>query len=362
MDHRQYLNPMLHFYPGPSKVYPSVRDYLTTAYDEGILNVPHRGDAFVQLSKATIAAIRKKLNIPQDYYIFFTSSATECWEILIQSLTRTSSFHVFNGSFGEKWYDYAKKLRPQAQAISFPLTELLDVNALPDEPEAELICLTQNETSNGTQLNGHTLLNLRNKYRDQLIGVDATSSMGGVNLKFILADIWFASVQKCFGLPPGLALMACSPRTIIRAKSIAEKNHYNSIVLLYDKMLNYQTSYTPNILGIYLLYRVMEQVEPIKILDHHLVERANDLYSFFEQFQDFQPLIMDPNVRSSTVITIVGADKTIDEVKKRAAQEKILVGNGYGKWARNTFRIANFPAHEDVEYDTLKTFFLSHYS
>jgi phosphoserine aminotransferase len=156
--------------------------------------------------------------------------------------------------------------------------------------------------------------------------------------------------------------MVCSPRTIIRAKGFSQKTHYNSLVLLYEKMLNYQTSYTPNTLGIYLLYRVMEQVEPIKIIDHHLVERANDLYAFFEQIQDFQPLITDPNIRSSTVITITGAEKTIDEVKKKAAQENILLGNGYGQWSRSTFRIANFPAHEDGEFDSLKNFFLSHYT
>jgi phosphoserine aminotransferase len=353
---------MLNFYPGPSKVYPSVREYLPAAYDEGLLNVPHRGETFVQLSKATITLLKKKLNIPQDYYIFFTSSATECWEILIQSLTKGRSVHFFNGSFGEKWYGYAKKLRPQAQGYTFGTDQVLPVADLPDQPEAELVCVTQNETSNGTQLTANVLLNLRNKFKDQLIAVDATSSMGGVNLKFIMADIWFASVQKCFGLPPGLAVMACSPRTIIRAKAFLGKTHYNSLVLLYEKMLNYQTSYTPNILGIYLLYRVMEQVESIKVLDHHLVERAMDLYQFFEQFQDFRPLITDPNARSSTVLTITGNEKMIDEVKKRAVQENILLGNGYGQWARSTFRVANFPAIEDVEFDTLKTFFLSHYA
>jgi phosphoserine aminotransferase len=353
---------MLNFFPGPSKVYPSVRDYLLAAYDEGILNVPHRGDTFVQLSRVTVSLLKKKLNIPQDYYIFFTSSATECWEILTQSLTKNRSFHLYNGSFGEKWYDYAKKLRSQAQGHFFDPTLPLNVAELEDQPEAELICLTHNETSNGTQLHPATLLNLRNKFKDQLIAVDATSSLGGINLKFIMGDIWFGSVQKCFGLPPGLGIMACSPRTIIRAKSIAEKTHYNSLVLLYEKMLNFQTSYTPNILGIYLLYRVMDQVEPIKLVDHHLVERAHDLYPFFEQFQDFRPLITDPNARSTTVITITAQEKIIDEVKRRAAQENILLGNGYGQWARNTFRIANFPAIEDVEFDTLKTFFLSHYA
>ena len=55
---------MLTFYPGPAKVYPEVRDYLTLAYDEGILSIPHRSDRFVQLTKNLVPLLRKKLNIP----------------------------------------------------------------------------------------------------------------------------------------------------------------------------------------------------------------------------------------------------------------------------------------------------------
>ena len=37
-------------------------------------------------------------------------------------------------------------------------------------------------------------------------------------------------------------------------------------------------------------------------------------------------------------------------------------GNGYGAWQRNTFRIANFPAILDEEYEELKRFFLHYYA
>ena len=67
-------------------------------------------------SSKTITLLKEKLDIPKDYTIFFTSSATECWEILAQSLIVTRSFHIYNGAFGEKWYDYTLRLKPAAQA------------------------------------------------------------------------------------------------------------------------------------------------------------------------------------------------------------------------------------------------------
>ncbi|GAB3829413.1 aminotransferase class V-fold PLP-dependent enzyme [Pontibacter rugosus] len=353
---------MLNFYPGPSKVYPEVRQYLVDAYDEGILSTPHRGEQFVHLSRTVVGSMKRKLNIPQDYHIFFVSSATECWEILVQSFTTHKSSHIYNGSFGEKWFQYAQKLRPEAEGFSFDFNETMPVSELQISPDTELICFTQNETSNGTQVSPTTILNLHNRYRDTLIAVDATSSMAGLNLKLIKADIWYGSVQKCFGLPPGLAIMACSPRAILRAKKIGERAHYNSLVTMHEKMLNYQTTHTPNEIGIYLLKRMLEDRPFIKGIDQHLTDRALDLYTFFEQFSDFKLLVENEEVRSKTVIALQGNDRLIEELKKRALHHGIRLGNGYGQWARNTFRIANFPAIEDEEYEELKRFFLHYYA
>ncbi len=353
---------MLNFYPGPSKVYPEVRNYLVDAYDEGMLSTPHRGEQFVQMSRELVSLIKRRLNIPQDYYIFFTSSATECWEILTQSLTKHKSYHIYNGSFGEKWFQYAQKLRPKSEGFSFDVNSAMPVSDLEISSDTELICITHNETSNGTQVSPACILNLHNKYRDTLIAVDATSSMAGLNLKMIKADIWYASVQKCFGLPAGLAVMACSPRAIFRAKQMGERGHYNSLVSMYEKMLNYQTTHTPNVLNLYLMKRLLEDRPFIKTIDLELTIRSQELYGFFAQFTDFKLLIENEDVRSKTVLALQGSEKLVDELKKRALHHNMRIGNGYGPWARNTFRIANFPAILDEEYEELKRFFLHYYA
>ncbi|WP_192823616.1 aminotransferase class V-fold PLP-dependent enzyme [Rufibacter sp. LB8] len=352
---------MFNFYPGPSKVYPEVRDFMGMAYDEGILSIPHRSERFVQMMRELVGLLRTKLNIPQDYYIFFPSSATECWEMIAQSLTPHKSLHVYNGSFGEKWYQYAKKLRPDAYGQAFDVQHELDAPNLPLEEDTDVICVTQNETSNGTQVSMNTLLKLQNQFKDPLLAVDATSSMAGLNLKFIRADIWFASVQKCFGLPAGMAVLVCSPRTIQRAKALNDRKHYNSLVFLHEKMLNYQTGHTPNVLNLYLMRRMLEKLPLIKTIDQQLVKRSKDLYSFFEEYTQVKLLVENPEVRSQTVLTLQGKDKQILEIKKHAAAQNLLLGNGYGALAKSTFRIANFPAIIDEEYVALQDFFSKNY-
>ncbi len=182
----------------------------------------HRSPEFMALCENTVSLLKEKLDIPATYTVFFTSSATECWEIIAQSIISEKSLHIFNGAFGEKWFDYTHRLVPGAQAFPFDAESKLDLKKLPLKNQ-EVICLTQNETSNGTELNESIIASIKRKNPRALIAVDATSSMAGIELNFKSADVWFASVQKCFGLPAGLAIMVCSPQAIQYIKSDQRK-------------------------------------------------------------------------------------------------------------------------------------------
>jgi phosphoserine aminotransferase len=347
--------PMISFYPGPSKVYPQVEHYLADAYHSGILSANHRSEGFMKMLASTIEALKGKLGIPADYEVYFVSSATECWEIIAQSLVSESGFHIYNGAFGAKWMEYAQKLKKASAGVAFGHNDIPDASLVPEANQHDLICVTHNETSNGTALPDYFLHNLRNR-TDQLIAVDATSSMGGVVLPWLAADVWYASVQKCFGLPSGLGVLVVSPRAIARASRLGEDNHYNSFNFVRSNFKKFQTPYTPNTLMIYLLGRVMEQVRPIHQIATDLYNRAADLYGFITT-HGYKPLIATEEVRSHTVITVEAEQIRVEKIKKLAKDHGIVLGNGYGEWKDTTFRIANFPAITDDEVLMLKKFF-----
>ena len=353
---------MYTFNPGPSAVYPAVRQYLTDAFDEGWLSAPHRSEKVTTLVRQTVTDLKTKLNVPQDYTVLFTSSATECWEILAQSLTPRRSFHLYNGDFGEKWLKYARAIRPASTGLSFGLDEVPDVTALPFAPnDTDLVCITQNETSTATQLREGFILNLYNRLGGALLAVDATSSLGGLNLKYIKADIWFGSVQKCFGLPAGLGVMLLSPRAVAQAKTLNDRTHYNSLPAMLAQMLNFQTNFTPNVLGIYLLSRVLADREPIKTVHQHLVDRAQKLYDFFDQATPLRPFVTNPETRSTTVIGLQGEPALIEEIKLKAREAGLHLGSGYGPLKSTTVRIANFPAVPDAAFEALVQFFVKEF-
>lgn len=124
---------MISFYPGPSKVYPEVTQYVADAYQSGVVSINHRSPEFMDIFRKTTESAKEKLAVPESYTVLFASSATECWEIISQSLVRDSSFHVYNGAFGEKWHRYATQLSTSTNALVFDPEELPETRELESE-------------------------------------------------------------------------------------------------------------------------------------------------------------------------------------------------------------------------------------
>lgn len=343
----------LSFYPGPSRVYSRVPEYVLEAYSGGIMSINHRSKRFRKMVGELREVLFDRQGIPSDYSVIFTSSATECWEIIAQSLTRNESQHFFNGAFGAKWHAWASRLT-NAKAVSFDMEDTLPVHRLSDS--ADVVCLTQNETSNGSQVSREFIATVRSK-TDALIAVDAVSSMGGLAFDYSQADVWFASVQKCFGLPAGMGLMVLSPRAVARAEELADRERYNSLLVHLDNWSKNEAPYTPNVLGLYLLLRSQKNAKPIVEIEKKLVNRHADWVEYLSRFADMTVLPVKEELRSTTVLAVTCPDpKTI---LSRGNDLGIHFGKGYGPWQETTFRIANFPAIKRKEIDKAQKFLRS---
>ena len=234
--------------------------------------------------------------------MYFVSSATECWEIIAESLISDGSVHIYNGAFGEKWMEYTHKLTGSAHSFPFEADENPVLDPTIQFSQQAVFCVTHNETSNGTALTAGFLASLRRQIQN-VIAVDATSSMAGVLLPWEMADVWYASVQKCFGMPAGMGVMIVSPKAVDQAKAIGNRAHYNSLLFVRDNFLKFQTPYTPNTLGIYLMNKVMQQVAPVENVASKVERRALDWYAFLPE-HGFGLLIKNETVRSQTVIAV----------------------------------------------------------
>ncbi len=347
---------MITFAPGPSKVYDSLPIYLNDAYQEGILSANHRSSAFMKLYQETEQLMRTKLHMPDDYKLLFTSSATENWEIISQSIVEHASFHIYSGSFGKKWIEYAKHILPASVGLKIEANQSIDVSSLQIGEEFDLIAITQNETANASQVPMSVIEAIKAQFPEKMIAVDTTSSMGGIELDFSLADIWYASVQKCFGMPAGLGILILSPKAIEKSVQKGERGRYNSLSFMLENANGYQTHYTPNVLGIYLLNRVLKDIPMIQEIDSKLRSRMSQLENCIAQTKTLRMLVDNAETRSTTVMGIAGLEELITQVKKDAEKVGMQMGGGYGPLKPTSFRIANFPAITDEEFDALIEF------
>ncbi|MBI5390887.1 aminotransferase class V-fold PLP-dependent enzyme [Candidatus Woesearchaeota archaeon] len=345
------------FTPGPSQLYPGVAGWMQEAISHGICSLSHRSAAFEEIMKGTIASLRELMGIPPAYLVFFLSSGTEAMERVIQNGVKDVSFHVTQGAFSERFFAMARELGKHPLRKEFAQGMPVDLSAMEVQSSAELICLTQNETSTGVQIPVDALLQFRKKNPDILLAIDAVSSAPCIPLPIEAMDCIFFSVQKCFGLPAGLCVLIVSPRAMKKAEAIGKEQSigsYHAFPSLATYAAKNQTPETPNVLAIFLLGKVCRAMltTGIGAIRQETEKKAELLYSFFDAHPSMTPFVEEPSARSRTVIVIRVPDGSASVISSLKTQG-LIVGAGYKEHKDTCLRIANFPAHTVIQMERL---------
>lgn len=343
------------FTPGPTQLYPEIKNYIDDAISENILSINHRSIDFTEIFKSTAASVRKLLNIPDNFLIFFLGSATECMDKIIQNIVEKKSFHFVNGAFAERFYKTSIELNKAPVKTEVAFGEGFDFDKVKIKDIPELICFTQNETSTGVATSPEEIYSFRARFPESLIAVDIVTSAPYVSLDFGKIDCAFFSVQKGFGMPAGLGVLIVNEKCIDKAKYLKSKNNsvgsYHNFIALHENALKNQNTETPNVLGIYLLGKVCGHLIKygIQKIRKETEDKASLLYDFFDGHSFLKPFVKNKTDRSMTIINIETNGKQND-VKSKLAENGYIIGSGYGKFKENQIRIANFPMHkiEDV--------------
>ncbi|WP_420151469.1 aminotransferase class V-fold PLP-dependent enzyme [Spirosoma sp.] len=339
-----------YFTPGPAELYPTFYQHLQRALDEQIGSISHRSQRFRDIYQFADEQLRVLLSIPKSHGIFFTGSASEVWERIILNCVEHESFHLVNGSFSQKFYDYANALQKHAHLQEKPFGEGFDAADI-DVPEyAELVCLTHNETSSGVQMRTSEIHKLKRKYPKKLFCVDIVSSAPYPDLDFNLIDSAFFSVQKAFGMPAGLGVWISNQSCLEKAEYLLQNDAltigaHHTLPTLWKHYKTFETPATPNVLYIYLLGKIAEDFNRIGIdtIRKQTEEKARMLYKFLETSADYEPFVKQERHRSQTVV-VANTTKPSPDVIANAKAANMIVGSGYGKLKESQIRIANFPA------------------
>ena len=352
------MNNKIYFTPGPSELYPTVRQHMMTALDEKIGVISHRSKKFEEVYKTASDNLRTLLALPENYQILFLASATEIWERIIQNCVEKKSFHCVNGSFSKRFYEFAAELGREAykEEASFGKGFYpADINVPAD---AEIVCLTHNETSSGVSMPVEDINTFRDKNQNALIFVDVVSSLPYPKFDWSKIDSVFFSVQKCFGLPAGLGVWILNERVIEKSKTLLAKGKsigtYHTIPSMLEKARVNQTPETPNAMNIFLLGKVTSDMLTIGAdsIRKQTEEKAALINNYIATSKVFSFGVEDSRLRSMTTI-VANTSMLPADVNKVLEPFNMAVGAGYGSKKDTQIRIANFPAHSLEHVQTL---------
>jgi phosphoserine aminotransferase len=351
------MNPKINFTPGPSQLYFTVEGHIRTALRDGVASLSHRSKKFEGFYKDTVEGLRELLRLPDDYHIYFTGSATEIWERLIQNLVEEQSFHLVNGSFSKRFFEIAQQLGKKAVKNEVSNGEGFD-NTIAIPTESELLAVTHNETSTGVSLPLDFIYDLKAKNPNALLAVDAVSSLPFPEFDYTKLDSVFFSVQKGFGLPSGLGVWMVNDRCLAKADSLLSKGisigSYHNLPSLKSHAIKYQTPETPNVLSIYVLSKVIGDLirRGISNIRKETEYKASLLYHTLDNHDKLGAFVANKSFRSKTVIVANSGEHT-ERITSKLIENGMQPGDGYGSAKKTQLRFANFPTHSKEQFELL---------
>lgn len=348
-----WKNPPRLFIPGPVKVNEDVLGQLARP------TLGHRGKEYAQLHSETVEMLKKILFTEQNIFLS-TSSASGIWEAAIRNCVAPDETVLSTccGAFSDKWAGVVESCGRKLEQLKVDwgkpiLTEMIDKKLTTGKYAA--VTMVYNETSTGlTNPVIETSEMMKEKYPDVLVFVDSVSAMVGLPLRFdeLGWDVTFASVQKAFAIPPGLAVAAVSNRALEKSKDVPGRGYYFDFQLWAKSAQKNQTLVTPNIPHIMALNYQCEKL--LKEGMENVWEKHKQMGEFVRGWAKEKFALFCDEKYASNTLTAVKNTRGINVAETiNAIQEKhnTIFGNGYGKLKEQSFRIAHMG---DITLDDLK--------
>ncbi len=328
------------FIPGPVEVAPEIREAMATPV------LSHRSTDFRTLYGRLIPKLKTMLATKGRVFVF-TSSGTGAMEAAIRNCVRKRVLSTVCGAFSQRWHEIAIACGKEADKLEVEWGKAIKpeaVEAALKKGSYDAITVVHNESSTGLMNPLPEIAAVVRKFPDVLLLVDTVSSMAGVPIEVDKwgLDVCLASSQKAFAVPPGIAVVAVSDRTLARAKETPGRGLYFDFLEFASSDAKQETPNTPSTQHFVALDRQMD-----RILAEGLENRWARHRKIAETCRTWArkrfSLFPEAGYESVTLSCIRNDTKFETErmIKTLAQTRKVQIANGYGKLKEKTFRIAH---------------------
>jgi predicted phosphoserine aminotransferase len=337
------------YIPGPTEVREDVIDEMAQPM------FGHRMDRMTDLYTTIVEDTKDFLGTDNDV-IILTASGTEFWEASTLNLVDENILVPTCGSFSERHANVAERLGKNVDRLEYEWGQAIKPEDIRETLESsdkhyDVVATVMNESSTGVRNPIEEIGDVVAEYPDTYFVVDAVSALGGdlVDIDEHDIDVIFASTQKAFAMPPGLAVCVVSDEAYDREVAKEESSWYGG----FRRCLDYydrkgQTHSTPAI-PVMLAYR--KQMKYMLDEGHDARdERHREMAEYTREWaRDHFDMFPEAGYESQTVSCIentqgIDVAGTIEQVSE---EYDYVFSNGYGsQLGEQTFRIGHMGEHD----------------
>lgn len=329
--------------PGPTEVSAEM------LREQARFLIGHRAKEFSELYTGIIEKLSRFFQLPNSYKPTVTTSSGTLWfDIVGRSIVKEKALACANGAFSER---FGKAIQACGKKVDFLEVEWGKA-VKPDmvmeklgSGEYDTLVICHNETSTGVRNPIYEIGKMvRSNYPNVMLAIDSISGMVGDKLlpSEIGCDVIFASTQKCFALPPGLAVGLVSDRALERGREVPDRGLYTNLVSILDYYeRKHQTPFTPNIPLLYALDKRMDLL--LEETPEGVYQRHKAMAEYTREWaMKYFALFAESGYESVTVTCVKNTlGKNVKELNEKLAERHFMISNGYGKLAEQTFRIGH---------------------
>jgi aspartate aminotransferase-like enzyme len=327
--------------PGPTEVSKEILE------EQARYMIGHREKEFSTLYGGITDKLTKFFQLTPDIKPTVTTSSGTLWfDIVARSVVKQKALACINGAFSQRAAQTLKACGKETDILEVEMGKAIKPDMVAEKLENggyDTVTVCHNETSTGVRSPVKEIAQMiRKDYPDVILAVDAVSSIAGDKLipSEIGCDIIFGSTQKCFALPPGLAVALVNDRAIERAKTVPNRGGYTDMVEIFEFEKKHQTPFTPNVSMLYALDKRMDLLLAEtydKVYQRHL-----DMAKYTQAWakKNFS-MFPEPGYESITVSCINSNGKDVNQMSAKLAERGYLISAGYGKLKDKTFRIGH---------------------
>ncbi|MCK9218330.1 MAG: alanine--glyoxylate aminotransferase family protein [Firmicutes bacterium] len=339
------------FIPGPIDVKKDVLEQMSRPM------IGHRSKDASALQRS-ISRKLQEVFCTKEGILLSASSGTGLMEGAIRSCTARRAAVFSIGAFGERWYKMAISNNVSADIYRADKGDIITPEMVEEvlrTGKYDLVTVTHNETSTGVMNPLEGISQVLRNFPEVVFCVDAVSSMAGTKIEVdkLGMDICITSTQKCFGLPPGMAMASVSQKAIEAAKNVKNRGYYLDLLELYNyiQKKDYQYPSTP---ALSIMYAMDYQLD--RILEEGLENRYKRHLDMAQCVRDWAKKnfeLFPKEEYASDTVTAIKNTKGIDIswLNRELGERGYQISNGYGDLKDKTFRISHMGDYtlEDVE-------------